>query len=61
MIKRRNKNLRIRPKFDINNILERVGCKICSKKLVKQNGTRKSHPAACGLIRKAENDLSPLY
>ena len=61
MIKPRNKNLRIRPNFDVDDILELVGCKICSRKLAKQNGTRMSHPAACGLIQKAENHLSPLY
>ena len=49
MIKRRNKNLRIRPKFDVDDILELIGCKICSRKLVQLNGTRKSHPTACGL------------
>ena len=49
MIKRINKNLRIRPKFDVDDISGLFGYKICSRKLVKLNGTRKSHPTACGL------------
>ena len=49
MIKRRNKNLRIRPKFEVDDISGLFGYKICSRKLVKLDGTRKSHPTACGL------------
>ena len=36
MIKRRNKNLRMRPKFYVD-ISELFVCKICSRKLLKLN------------------------
>ena len=46
----------MRPKFYVNDILELVGYKICSRKLVKLNGTSMSHPTACGLIKITKFD-----
>ena len=43
----------MRPKFDVDDISELIGCKICSRKLLKLNKTRKSHPTACGLSKGA--------
>ena len=50
MIKLRIKNLSLRPKFDVGDILEIVGCKMSSRKLLKLNGTPESLPTASELI-----------
>ena len=49
MIKLRIKNQSQRPKFDVGDILDFVGCKMSSRKLIKLNGTPESLPTAWGL------------
>ena len=50
MTKIRTKNYGLRPKFDVGDILELVGCKMSSRKLIKLNWTPESIPTAWGLI-----------
>ena len=49
MTKLRIKNYSLRPKFDVGDILELVGCNMASRKLLKLNWTPESIPTAWGL------------
>ena len=49
MIKLRIKTLSQGPKFNVGDILDFVGCKMSSRKLLKLNGTPESLPTAWGL------------
>ena len=49
MIKFRIKNYSLRPKFDVDEILDFVGCKMSSRKLLKAVWSRNGHAASLGV------------
>ena len=54
MIKLRIKNESSRPKFDVGDISDFVGCKMSSRKLLKAVWSRNGHAASLGVNKQIE-------